>query len=96
MQKKGIDLKSLKDPWGHAYSFDFEVDANNYGIHIRSAGPNGVFARPGAGSSDDVHEWTSLTRYFVHESALLETALAGHFRQTAIFPANQDELQPVL
>ncbi|PYP83101.1 MAG: hypothetical protein DMG65_25020 [Candidatus Angelobacter sp. Gp1-AA117] len=96
MQKKGIDLKSLKDPWGHAYSFDFEVDTNNYGIHIRSAGPNGVFARPGAGSSDDLYEWTSLTHYFLHESTLLETALADHFRQTAIFPANEDELQPVL
>lgn len=96
MQKKGIDLTSLKDPWGHAYAFDFDVAGNNYGIYVRSAGPNGAFARPGASASDDVYEWNSLTRYFVHESALLEAALADHFRQTGIFPANENELQPVL
>ena len=96
MQKKGIDLKSLKDPWGHAYAFDFDVSGSNYGIRVRSAGPNGVFAQPGAGASDDVYEWNSLTRYFVHESALLDAALAEHFRQTGIFPTSEGELEPVL
>ena len=96
MKKKKIDLDALRDPWGHPYSYRFEITGAFFEIHIESAGPDGKFDTKATPSSDDVHEWTSSIHYFQQETSDLQSALAEHFAQTGKFPHSADELKPVL
>ena len=43
MKKKKIDLDALRDPWGHPYSYHFEITGAFFEIRIVSAGPDGEF-----------------------------------------------------
>jgi hypothetical protein len=96
MKKKKIDLDALRDPWGHPYSYRFEIAGAFFEIRIESAGPDGEFDTKAKPSSDDVHEWTSSIHYFQQETSDLQSALAEHFAQTGKFPQSAEELKPVL
>lgn len=96
MKKKKIDLDALRDPWGHPYSYHFEIAGAFFEIRIDSAGPDGEFDTKTKPSWDDVHEWTSSIHYFQQETSELQQALTEHFVQTGKFPQNADELNPVL
>jgi A-macroglobulin TED domain/Alpha-2-macroglobulin family/MG2 domain/Carboxypeptidase regulatory-like domain/A-macroglobulin receptor binding domain/Macroglobulin domain MG3 len=96
MKKKKIDLDALRDPWGHPYSYHFEIAGAFFEIRIVSAGPDGKFDTKAKRSWDDVPEWTSSMHYFQQETKDLQSALADHFVQTGKFPQSADELKPVL
>jgi hypothetical protein len=96
MKKRKIDLDALRDPWGHAYAYHFEITGAFFEIRIDSAGPDGEVGTKENLSSDDVHEWTSSIQYFQQETSDLQSALAEHFAQTGKFPQSADELRPVL
>jgi hypothetical protein len=96
MNRHGIDLDALRDPWGHAYRYEFDAAGAFYRITISSAGPDGIFDSKGKPSYDDVYEWLSSMHYFVSETSSLEHALAEHFAKTGRFPQNDSELKPVL
>ncbi|HEY6967919.1 MAG TPA: alpha-2-macroglobulin family protein [Candidatus Angelobacter sp.] len=94
--RRGLDLYTLRDPWGHPYFFDFDIDQANYRVRVVSPGPDGVLDSKEKHSFDDVQEWTSSVHYFQRETAALDMALADHFRNTGKFPRNEEELRPVL
>jgi hypothetical protein len=96
MKKKKIDLDALRDPWGHSYSYHFEIAGAFFEIRIDSAGPDGEFDAKTKRSWDDAHEWTSSIHYFQQETSDLQTALVEHFAQTGKFPQSADELNPIL
>jgi hypothetical protein len=96
MQKRGVDLDALRDPWGHSYRYEFDIARNQYRILVSSAGPDGVFDTKARRSWDDVPEWTTSVQYFTKESEALSRALAEHYTLTKIFPTNDEELKPVL
>ena len=96
MLKRGIDLDSLRDPWGNLYRYEFDVARNRYRIQVSSAGPDGNFDSRANHSWDDVPEWTSVVQYFTAESEALAKALAEQYALTGKFPKSEEELKPVL
>ncbi len=96
MKLQGIDLDALSDPWGHAYSFAFDISGAYYDIQVASAGQDGIFDNKEHPSWDDVHEWTSSIHYFARENADLGSAIADHFAATLSFPQNDEQLKPIL
>jgi uncharacterized protein YfaS (alpha-2-macroglobulin family) len=96
MKLQGIDLDALRDPWGHAYSFAFDIAGAYYQILVASAGTDGIFDSKEHPSWDDVHEWTSSVHYFAHENSDLGSAIADRFAATGAFPQNEEQLKAVL
>jgi len=94
--RKGINLDSLRDPWGNAYCFTFQVQGPYHQIQITSAGPDRLFDGKPKRSWDDVHEWTSSLHYFLDETATISKALAIAYAQTGKFPDSEQELKPIL
>ena len=96
MKLQRIDLDTLRDPWGHAYSFTFDVSGAYYDIQVASAGKDGIFDSKEHHSWDDVHEWTSNVHYFARENSDLGSAIADRFADTGTFPQNEEQLKPIL
>jgi uncharacterized protein YfaS (alpha-2-macroglobulin family) len=96
MRKRGVDLDTLRDPWGNLYRYEFDVFRNQYRIIVSSAGPDGIFDSRGNRSWDDVQEWTSQIQYFTSQSETLAKALAEQYALTKAFPQNEEALKPVL
>jgi hypothetical protein len=96
MKLQGIDLDALRDPWGHGYSFAFDIAGAYYQIQVASAGKDGIFDSKEHPSWDDVHEWTSNVHYFARENSDLGSAIADRFAATRVFPQNEEQLKPIL
>jgi hypothetical protein len=96
LKKQGIDFDTLRDPWGHAYSFAFDVAGPYYRILVESAGKDGIFDSKTKPSWDDVGVWTSTIHYFISESAAINSAIAETFKATGSFPQNEEQLNPIL
>ena len=93
MNLQGIELDTLKDPWGRSYQFYFEIAGASYTITVVSGGPDGVLT---GDYCHDIVESSSYIHYFQHEHDMLVRALAEHFAKTGVFPRNEEELAPVL
>lgn len=96
MKLQGVDLDALRDPWGRAYSFAFDIVGAYYRIQVASAGKDGVFDSKAHPSWDDVQEWTSNMHYFARENNALGAAIADQFAAKGSFPQNEEQLKPVL
>jgi A-macroglobulin complement component/alpha-2-macroglobulin family protein/MG2 domain-containing protein/carboxypeptidase family protein/A-macroglobulin receptor/macroglobulin-like protein len=96
LKKQGVDLDSLRDPWGHAYSFSFDISGTSFRILADSAGRDGIFDSKTQPSWDDVEVWVSSIYYFIAENAALNAALADTFKASGSFPQNEEQLKPVL
>jgi hypothetical protein len=96
VKNRGFDLETLRDPWGNPYRYEFDVERNQYGIVVNSAGPDGIFDSKARRSWDDVQESISRVQYFTRESEALAKALAEQYTLTGTFPKNEEELKPVL
>lgn len=94
LQQRGIDLTALRDPWGHPYSYKFEIEGPRYVINVLSPGPgNPSHARR---HPSEFVAWQSAIQYFSRESTTIDAALADYFRRKARFPATETELRPIL
>jgi len=96
MKLQGVDLDALRDPWGRAYSFAFDIVGAYYRIQVASAGEDGVFDSKAHPSWDDVQEWTSNMHYFAQENNALGAAIADQFAAKGSFPQDDEQLKPVL
>jgi hypothetical protein len=96
LRKLGIDLDTLRDPWGHEYSFTFDISGAYFRILVLSAGKDGIFDSKATPSWDDVEVWTSQMHYFIAESAALNSAIADNFSATKSFPQNAEQLKAIL
>jgi hypothetical protein len=96
LKKFGTDLDTLRDPWGNAYSFTFDISGAYYRILVASAGVDGIFDSKAKASWDDVEEWMSSIHYFNSENAALNSAIAENFQVTGTFPQNEEQLKPIL
>ncbi|HWZ43247.1 MAG TPA: MG2 domain-containing protein, partial [Candidatus Saccharimonadales bacterium] len=93
---QGIDLNTLKDPWGHPYRFTFDIEREYYETHVTSAGPDGIFSTVTQPSYDDVREWDSRVHYFERETVAINAALEEYRRKEKSFPATEAELNLAL
>jgi hypothetical protein len=92
LARRGINLNSLADPWGHAYQFEFGVHQTNFTVTVMSAGPDGRFDSKTLPSNDDFSLGTTGIDYFSETLAKIDAALDKTFKDTHAFPENEDEL----
>ena len=89
---EGIDLDSLRDPWGQPYLINFTTKGDRFNVIVRSAGPNQRFdgEQP---SSDDFTLWLASIDYMRESRVLMKNALGQYGRQTNRFPRDDEQLR---
>jgi hypothetical protein len=92
----GIDLDSLRDPWGHGYQFSFGVDRTQFTVTVTSAGPDGRFNTKTTPSDDDFSLSTVAIDYFSDVRTKLDAGLTRYFKENQLFPENLDQLKKAL
>jgi hypothetical protein len=92
LARRGVDLSSLKDPWGHVYHYEFGVQQTKFTVTVRSAGPDGRFDTEAVPSHDDFALSTAAIDYFSDTNAKIDAALGKVFKDTQAFPEDADEL----
>jgi len=93
LARHGIDLDTLKDPWGHAYRFEFGIHQTTFIITVMSAGPDGRFDTKALPSQDDFALGTAGIDYFSDTLAKIDEALNKNFKDTHSFPENAEQLE---
>lgn len=96
LRREGVDAGGLRDPWGQAYSFEFDATGKYYRVRVRSSGPNRSFEPHEAEDSDDFTLSTTLTDYFDETSAVVDFALSRALRETGSFPGDEAALSAAL
>jgi hypothetical protein len=96
LRREGVDLGTLRDPWGQPYAFEFDVTETHYRIKVQCSGPNKSFEPRGADNSDDFTIWTTLVDYFAEKRAAVDEALARDLGERGSFPESADELRAAL
>ncbi len=95
LKREGIDIDSLRDPWGNPYRLRFYASNVHYYTTVESAGENGKF-EDGTENSDNITVWTNQFNYFVTDRARIENALITEYQQTKRFPQNENEFKEFL
>src|SRR5580700_11075490 len=82
---RGLDLKTLRDPWGNPYTFRFQPSGSLYQIIVEGTGPKipGTVYGPFA-------IWTSAIDYFEQVRAKIDSAIYKLSRSTGIFPQDNE------
>ncbi|MGH9793165.1 MAG: alpha-2-macroglobulin family protein [Candidatus Acidiferrales bacterium] len=94
MGARGVDLTTLRDPWGSPYRFEFDVQRERYTITVVSAGPDRKFANRERTWGDDFALWTVATDYFASLREPVEAALATFVaRRGRFFESEQEAAQ---
>lgn len=96
LRREGFDVGALRDPWGQAYDFEFDVTGIHYRLQVRSSGPNKSFEPSGAYNSDDFTISTTITDYFADTNAAVDAALARSLHETGSFPTSLEALRATL
>jgi hypothetical protein len=98
LARQGADLDSWKDPWGHAYHYDFGEIMTNYTVTVSSAGPDGYFNTRAKPSDDDFALASIGFDYATELQGKIESAFNivqyGDGRRE--FPQNVEELEKAL
>jgi hypothetical protein len=82
---RGLDLKTLRDPWGNPYAFSFQPSDSLYQVIVQSTGHNipREFYAPFA-------IWTSAIDYFEQARGKIDSAIYKLSRSTGAFPQDDD------
>jgi len=96
LRRNGININSLRDPWGMHYRFGFGISGNRFTITVTSAGQNRRFDVKQNYRSDDFSVWTSRIDYFTEMRARIDAALTRVVNLTGHLPQNQTELEGAL
>jgi hypothetical protein len=95
LQSEGIDVGSLRDPWGQPYDLNFTTNKDRFNLTVRSSGPDKRFQSSDF-KSDDFTLWIAGIDYLTETRALVEQALGNYFRATNALPANDAQLRQAL
>ena len=95
LQTEGIDIDSVRDPWGQPYSVGFTTARNRFNVTVRSSGPNKQFEAEDA-RSDDFTIWLASIDYLTETRGRIEQALGEYFKGTQGLPHNDSQLQLAL
>src|SRR3984957_7730810 len=88
---RGLDLKTLRDPWGKPYTFSFQPGGSLYQIIVECTGPKipgtlyGTFAI-----------WTSAIDYFEQARGKIDSAIYKLSHSTGIFPQDNETFDKVM
>jgi len=82
---RGLDLKTLRDPWGNPYQFSFELSGSIYQIIVRSTGQDIPQE-----SSGPFAVWTSAIDYFEQARGAIDGALYKLSRSNGLLPQDDE------
>jgi len=85
--RQGVDLETLRDPWGQRYRFDFKISNSFYQVNVYTHEPS----ESATDKPYDFMVWTSNIDYFNKPSKQIDSALAAYGRRTGRFPRNDQE-----
>lgn len=83
----GIDLSSMRDPWGTPYRPEFDVDKTRDIVRIMTAGPDKVFD-----TKDDFPAFTDGFEYFTSMGRTIDTAVKNYHARTGDFIRDEKTL----
>ncbi|REJ76011.1 MAG: hypothetical protein DWQ47_10330 [Acidobacteria bacterium] len=87
----GIELDSLRDPWGNKYRFSFSVNYGSYAIEVYTSGADGKFESE-IWRGDDAIVARSYTSYFASTESKMRWALSvGTDDEYWKFPETEEE-----
>jgi hypothetical protein len=88
---RGLDLKTLRDPWGNPYAFSFQPSGSLYQVIVQSTGhnpPREFYARFAI--------WTSAIDYFERARGKIDSAIYRLSRSTGAFPQDDETLDKAM
>jgi hypothetical protein len=88
---RGLDLKTLRDPWGNPYAFGFQPSGSLYQVIVQSTGHNipREFYAPFA-------IWTSAIDYFEQARGKIDSAIYKLSLSTGAFPQDDETLDKAM
>jgi hypothetical protein len=92
LRREGVELSTLRDPWGRAYRIDFGIFEKRYSIAYISGGANRNFKN----RADDFTVWTSWFDYTTEMQAKLGEVLNAYHVKTKNFPQSDEEFAETL
>jgi uncharacterized protein YfaS (alpha-2-macroglobulin family) len=92
LRREGVDLATLRDPWGSLYHVEFGILRTKYSVTFTSSGADKNFKN----RTDNFNVWTSLIDYTTEMQAKLGEALNAYHVKTKNFPQNDDEFAEAL
>jgi hypothetical protein len=92
LARRGIDLGSMRDPWGHEYVYEFGVQQTKFILTVISLGPDRNFDSKWALSDYSFTVGTFGIDYFSDTLAKIDAALNKTFQDTHSFPENTEQL----
>jgi hypothetical protein len=95
LSRAGIDLRTLKDPWGRPYRFMFGILQTQFTVKVTAAMPDG-FDRNGNPDESEITLAIVGIDYFAATRARLDDALASYFTKNLAFPENLGQLKQAL
>jgi hypothetical protein len=96
LQTEGIDMDSLRDPWGQPYNVSFPTVFDRFNVNVRSSGPNKKFEATTDSKSDDFTLWIASMDYLIETRARIEQALGEYFKTTQTLPRDDNQLRLAL
>lgn len=96
LSQLGLDLRTVRDPWGCPYEIGFEVSPTHYLINVTSDGPDQQSASRASVDGDDVRVWTASIDSFRETRQAIERALDSAMAERDPFPATLPEFERVL
>jgi hypothetical protein len=93
---RGIDLSALRDPWGHAYRYEFGIHQTQFTITVLSPGPDRPPNSRNKNSSQEFSLSTIAIDYFAETLAAIDAALNQSFSDHQSFPQDMSELTKIL
>lgn len=96
LSREGVDLETLRDPWGQPYDLHFDINGREHRIEVRSSGPDRRFSRERSGASDDFAVWTVRLDYLKKTEAQINAALERYTAGGRDFPRDEESLRAAL
>lgn len=92
LQREGVDLATLRDPWGRAYRVEFGILRTKYSVALISSGADRTFKN----DADDFTVWISWIDYTTEMQAKLGDVLNAYYGKAKSFPQNDEEFAEAL
>ena len=91
MRLRGVDLKTLRDPWGNPYKISFNTSQSLFQIVVESGA-----AKSKQGYSWPFSVWTSSIDYFADVRAKIDRAIADYAGRTGSFPQDDETFEKAM
>jgi hypothetical protein len=91
LQKRGMDFRALRDPWGKPYEAHFLVSGSYYVTEVYSQGE-----KPEQKGSNGALVWQGRVDYFVQSRENINKVLTAHLNAGGAYPNDEESFKNIL